>query len=113
MIVFIGKQEYPTKDNVIYEDKQSKIFMLKYGKNACTGNSRNVHVHYFFVKDPVGKGEIRVEYCPSELMLADFFTKPLQGQLFKKCRDVLMGYTPLSSLKQKYCNSRSVLEIVI
>ena len=31
-------------------------------------------------------------------MLADFFTKPLQGALFNKFRDVIMGYKPISSL---------------
>ena len=55
----------------------------------------------FFVKDRVDKGEVKVEYCPTELMLADFYTKPLQGRLFKKFRDVLMEYEPISSLKEK------------
>ena len=27
-------------------------------------------------------------------MIADFFTKPLQGGLFKKLRDMIMGQTP-------------------
>ncbi|KAG7363058.1 hypothetical protein IV203_026418 [Nitzschia inconspicua] len=31
-------------------------------------------------------------------MLADFFTKPLQGALFRKFRDVILGHKPLSSL---------------
>ena len=55
----------------------------------------------FFVKDRVDKGEVKVEYCPTELMLADFYTKPLQGRLFKRFRDVLMGNEPISSLKEK------------
>jgi hypothetical protein len=32
-------------------------------------------------------------------MLADFCTKPLQGALFKKLRDVIMGYRPISDLR--------------
>ena len=31
---------------------------------------------------------------------ADFLTKPLQGSLFRKFRDVILGYQPVSSLKQ-------------
>ena len=31
-------------------------------------------------------------------MLADFFTKPLQGKAFKVYRDVLMGYAHLDTL---------------
>jgi hypothetical protein len=34
-------------------------------------------------------------------MLADFLTKPLQGSLFRKFRDVLLGYKHISSLKQE------------
>ena len=56
--------------------------------------------HYiFFVKDRIDKGELRIEHCPSIDMLADFFTKPLQGHLFKNFRDVIMGYAPISILK--------------
>ena len=72
--------------------------MLKNGRNSCTGNSRHVHIRYFFVKDRSDKGKVKVEYCPTLQMLADFFTKPLQGALFNKFRDVIMGYKPISSL---------------
>ena len=53
----------------------------------------------FFVKDRIDKGEIRIEYCPSLDMLADYFSKPLQGYLFKKFRGVIMGYKHISTLK--------------
>lgn len=33
-------------------------------------------------------------------MLADFFTKPLQGALFVKLRDVIMGITHVNSLME-------------
>jgi len=32
-------------------------------------------------------------------MLADFFTKPLQGNLFRKFRDVILGYKHVDTLK--------------
>jgi len=35
-----------------------------------------------FVKDWVDSGDIRVTYCPTEDMVANFFTKPLQGSAF-------------------------------
>ena len=41
---------------------------------------------------------IKVEYCPTEKMIADFFTKPLQGALFRKFRDIILGYKHISSL---------------
>ena len=62
------------------------------GRNSCTGNSRHIDVRYFFVKDRVDKGEFNIGYCNTEDMLADFFTKPLQGRIYRKFRDLIMGY---------------------
>ena len=72
--------------------------MDKNGQNLCTGNSRHIHIRYFFVKDRIYKGEMRVKYCPTHLMLANFFTKPLMGELFRKLRDVITGYTSIFDL---------------
>ena len=99
LLLFLSAQGYEIKDNVLYQDNQSTILMLKNGRNSCTGNSRHINIRYFFVKDRVDKKELRVEYCPALIMLADFFSKPLQGHLFRKLRDVIMGYKPISSLK--------------
>ena len=103
--MFMSMQGYTIKNNVLYQDNQSTILMLKNGRNSCTGNSRHIHIRYFFVKDRVDKKEVKIEYCPSLNMLADFFTKPLQGQLFLKFKQVLMGHEPLTTLKWKrFCN---------
>jgi hypothetical protein len=32
-----------------------------------------------------------VEYCPTGEMIADYFTNPLQGSLFKRFRDMIMN----------------------
>jgi len=32
-----------------------------------------------------------VAYCPMENMLADFFTKPLQGSAFRKMWDIILN----------------------
>jgi hypothetical protein len=34
-------------------------------------------------------------------MLADFFTKPLQGNLFRKFMEVIMGHKYINSLKRR------------
>ena len=44
--------------------------------------------------------QIHIEINETEQMLADFYTKPLQGSLFKKFRRVLMGYDDISVLKE-------------
>ena len=57
-------------------------------------------VWYFATKDRLKRENIRVVYCPTEAMVADYFTKPLQGALFKKLRAVIMGHTLVSTLSQ-------------
>ena len=42
--------------------------------------------------------KIKVRYCPTEKMIADFFTKPLQGNLFRFFRDIILGYKHISEL---------------
>ncbi|CAJ1944870.1 unnamed protein product [Cylindrotheca closterium] len=34
-------------------------------------------------------------YCPTKDMLADFFSKPQQGSLYARFRDMVMGITPV------------------
>jgi hypothetical protein len=40
-----------------------------------------------------------VKHCPTEQMLADFFTKPLHGNRFRKFHEVIMGHAHTDSLK--------------
>ena len=84
---------------MLYQDNQSTILMLKDCRNSCAGNSRHVHIRHLFVNDMVKKDEVKIEYCPTLQMLDDFFTKPLQGALFDKIRDVIMVYAHISSLQ--------------
>ena len=42
--------------------------------------------------EQVTKKQIRIEHCPTTAMLGDFFTKPLQGNLFRKFRQLIMNY---------------------
>ena len=75
--MFLKEQGDNLMDNVVFQDNQSAIQMETNGRNSCTGNSRHIHIRYFFVKDRIEKKEMRVEYCLTEYMLADYFTKPL------------------------------------
>ena len=99
---FLSEQGYSFRRNVVWQDNQSTIKMARNGRNSCTGNSRHIHIRYFFVKDRIDKGEFTVEYCPTEHMLADYFTKPLQGSLFKRFKDVIMGHKDISSLRSPH-----------
>ena len=50
--------------------------------------------------------DVIVEYYCAEHMWADFFTKPLHGNLFKRLQSQIMGFDPSSPY---YSDHRSVL----
>ena len=95
---FLESQGYVINDNVLFQDNESTIKMQTNGRRSCTGNSRHVHIRYFFVKNLIDRKQIRVVYCPTGKMLADFFTKPLQGELYRYFRNIIMGYSPITDL---------------
>ena len=53
--------------------------MEQNGRNSFTVNSRHINVRYFFLKKRIYKGEVRIKYFPTHLMLADYFFKSNQG----------------------------------
>jgi hypothetical protein len=55
-----------------------------------------MNIRYFFIADRAKNGELRIEYCPTEKMIGDFFTKPLQGAQFYILRDDIMNVDPRS-----------------
>ena len=70
------------------------------GRMSAGQKSRHINIRYFWIKDQTKELGIDVRHCPTLSMLADFFTKPLNGSLFRKFRDVILGYKPVSSLRE-------------
>ena len=56
--------------------------------------SRHINIRFFFIKDILKREGIELIHCPTERMIADYYTKPLQGSLFRKMRDIVMGIAP-------------------
>jgi hypothetical protein len=97
---FLAGQGYVLKENIFYQDNQSTNQFTKNGRRSCGPNSRHIDILYFGIKDKLGIENIDGVYCPTEQMLADFFTKPLQGSLFRKLRAVIMGHKHIDTLKE-------------
>jgi hypothetical protein len=97
---FMEAQGYTLDENLYYQDNQSAMRKEKNGRNSCTGNSRHIHIRFFFIKDQVDAKKLQIVYCPTGQMLADYFTKPLQGKLFHLFRNVIMGWKHINTLKE-------------
>jgi hypothetical protein len=88
---FLKAQEYHVSDNVIFQDNKSTMLLERNGKASSSKRTKHINARYFFITDRISKGEVRVEWCPTKEMVADFMMRPLQGAAFKKFRDLIMG----------------------
>ena len=50
-----------------------------------------MNIRYFFVADVIKRKEVVLEYCPTDEMIGDFFTKPLGGAKFRRFRNIIMN----------------------
>ena len=87
---FMREQGYDIKQKIYYQDNMSAMKMEQNGISSTGEKSRHINIRYFFVKDVVKREKIDIMHCPTELMVADFFTKPLQGKIFRIMRDFIM-----------------------
>ena len=76
---------------MVLQDNESAILLEKNGRRSSSKRTRHIEIRYFFVTDNVKRGRMRIEHCPTGDMVADFFTKPLQGAAFKKMLKSIMN----------------------
>ena len=50
-----------------------------------------MNIRYFAIKDRRDLGHIKIFHVPTDSMVGDFFTKPLQGEKFQKFRELILG----------------------
>ena len=91
---FLEAQGYDIKDSIVHQDNQSSMKLEKHGRASSSKRTRHINVRYFFVTNRIASKEVSVAYCPTSEMIADFFTKPLQGQDFRKFRDMILNIDP-------------------
>ena len=99
--MFLREQGFALEKNTLYQDNQSSMKILLNGKKSAGKKSKHIDNRYYFIKDRLMTEGIDVVYCPTAKMLADFFTKPLQGSLFRKFRDVILGYKHIDTLLEE------------
>ena len=79
---FIQAQEYEVECAGLYQDNISTQLLIKNCKVSSRKKMIHIKAKFFFIKDRVDDGEIRVFDYPTEEMWADVMIKPLQGTDF-------------------------------
>ncbi|CAI7816940.1 unnamed protein product [Closterium sp. NIES-53] len=67
-------------------DNQSAITIAN--KPGFVNRTKHISLRYFFVKDAIDKGRMRLVYCPTIDMAADSLTKKLTRQKFHHCNQL-------------------------
>jgi hypothetical protein len=88
---FLEAQGYEVRENKVFQDNKSAILLEENGKRSSSRRTRHINIRYFFVTDRIQAKELTVEYCPTEDMIGDMFTKPLQGSKFRAFRDAVLN----------------------
>jgi hypothetical protein len=102
----MGAQDYGVS-TILNQDNQSTIKLSENGKASSGKGTWHINIRYFFITDRITGKEVGIQYCPTKGMAAAYyFTKPLQGELFYKFRDQIMGVVPMNTIG----DHRSVLD---
>jgi histone deacetylase 1/2 len=87
---FLIEQGYDIPPIELLQDNQSTIKLIKNGKSN-SNNTRHINIKYYFIKDLIDKKIVNLKYMRTDDMVADIFTKPLQGKLFIKFRNIILN----------------------
>ncbi len=88
---FIQAQGYRAEWIGLYQDNISTQLLIKNGLVLSRKKTKHIKAKFFFIKDRVDEGEIRVMDCLGEEMWAYVLTKPFQGMAFQTMRAELMN----------------------
>jgi hypothetical protein len=66
--------------------------MIKKGKGT-SGLTKHINNRFYWLKDREDSGEISINYISTNDMIADIFTKPLQGERFAYLRQLLLNWS--------------------
>ena len=88
---FLEHQGYTSKETILYQDNTSAILLENNGMESSSKRTRHINIRYYFIKDRILAGDLKVKYCSTEDMIADYMSKPLQGKKFIKFRNLIMN----------------------
>ena len=88
---FLVMQGYRMSPVIVYQDNMSTMALISRGRSGAE-RTRHVAIRYFWTKERVDNGEMRIVHKGTKEMYANVLTKPLQGSKFVYERTCLTGW---------------------
>ena len=83
-------QHYGVTENIIFQNNRSALLLENNSKASIVNRKKHINI-IIFATGRIQKGEISVEWCPTNYMNGDLFTNPNPGSLLWRFRDLIMG----------------------
>jgi hypothetical protein len=101
--LFLEAQGNPVKGNALYQGNRSGMLLEEKGRKLTGKHSRHLNIQLFFVKDQRDKGNIEIQYCPTDHMIGDYMMKPLHSKNFEKFWQAIMNLPCTTQLLMAAC----------
>ena len=88
---FLVRQGYRMAPVTVYQDNMSCMAIIARGRSGAE-RTRHIAIRYFWAKERVDNGEMKIEHKGTKEMYANVLTKPLQGSQFVYERTCLTGW---------------------
>jgi len=78
-----------TKPTILYKDDKSAIHISENGND--NGRTKHMDVRYHLIRELIKTDVIQIKYMPTESIIADILTKPVDKKTFRKLQAQLLG----------------------
>ncbi len=85
------EQGYKHPETVVFQDNQSALLLENNGHWSIGKRSKHISVRYFFIRDRIKNGDLKTQWCPTNQMIGDYFTKALQGSKVVEFRNEILN----------------------
>ena len=82
---------YPQETVPMYVDSQCAMQMLQQGTGSFK-RAKHIKVQFFWMKELLDNGSLKLIYMPTDELVADILTKPLTGWKFQYLLYKLIGW---------------------
>ena len=70
----------------LVEDNQGAIAIAK--NPVAHARTKHIDIRFHYVREAIEEGIIEIEYCPTDVMIADLLTKPQSKERFERLRQM-------------------------